>query len=301
MSDLNPTLDSISVPEPEPAPAPQPAIAVPAPPVFRRVPHLGHAALLFALLIAGLISSAILMLVSMHYRLFGIGTVNEAMRSLGFNLGAMVVVYAIAFVPAAIAFPHLWGRGVLLGLQWNASSALGFWRRLVICGIACFGVAFACKSLFHFPDHTPMQDLLRTPADMWLMLVFAVTLAPLCEEIIFRGMLLPAFATAADWTAEKLTGRPPRPLLANGHPQWSVPAMAIGSVLASIIFALYHSFQNANALGPAVLIFSVSIILCAVRLATRSVAASTLTHATYNFTLFVVTFISTSGFRHLHK
>ena len=178
MSDLNPTLDPISVPEPVPAPAPQPA-AVAAPPVFRRVPHLGHAALLFALLIAGLICSAILMLVSMHYRLFGIGTVNEAMHSLGFNLGAMVAVYAVAFVPAAVAFPHLWGRSVLSGLQWNASSARRFWPWLVPCGVACFGIAFACKSIFHFPDHTPMQDLLRTPADMWLMLAFAVTLAPL--------------------------------------------------------------------------------------------------------------------------
>ena len=241
------------------------------------------------------------MLVSMHYRLFGIGTVNEAMHSLGFNLGAMVAVYAVAFVPAAVAFPHLWGRSVLSGLQWNASSARRFWPWLVPCGVACFGIAFACKSIFHFPDHTPMQDLLRTPADMWLMLAFAVTLAPLCEEIIFRGVLLPAFSTVADWTAEKITRRPPRPLLANGHPQWSIPAMVVGSVLVSIVFALYHSFQNANALGPAILIFSVSLVLCAVRLGTRSVAASTLTHAAYNFTLFVVTFVATSGFRHLHN
>jgi hypothetical protein len=38
-----------------------------------------------------------------------------------------------------------------------------------------------------------------------------------------------------------------------------------------------------------------------VRLGTRSVAASTLTHATYNFTLFVVMAIGTRGFTHLHR
>lgn len=300
MSDLNPTLDSISVPEPVPAPAPQP-VTVPVPPAFRRVPHLGHAALLFALLGAGLFCSAIFMLVSMHYGLFGIRTIEQIKHSLGFNLGAMVIVYVVAFIPAAAAFPYLWGRGVLSGLQWNAPAARRLWPWLAACGVACFGVTLACKSIFHFPDHTPMEDLLRTPADMWLMLVFAVTLAPLCEELIFRGVLLPAFSTAADWTAEKLTRRPPRPLLSNGHPQWSIAAMGFGSVLVSIIFALYHSFQNANALGPLILIFSVSVILCAVRLGTRSVAASTLTHATYNFTLFAVTFVATSGFHHLHK
>lgn len=292
MSDVNHTIDEV----------PSSGTVFLTPPLrVRRIPHLGHALLLSVLLLAGLLTSAILMLVSMHFRLFGIGTINEAMHSLAFNLAAMLVVYLIAFVPAAAAFPPLWGRGVLNGLQWNAPIARRLWPWLLACGVACFAVAYACKSILHFPENTPMQALLRSPADMWLMLAFAVTLAPLCEEIIFRGLFLPSFCTAADWIAEKLTRRTPPPLAENGHPRWSLPAMTFGSLLASLFFALYHSFQNGNALGPFLLIFTVSLILCAVRLKTRSLAASTLTHATYNFTLFVVMFITTSGFTHLHK
>jgi membrane protease YdiL (CAAX protease family) len=45
----------------------------------------------------------------------------------------------------------------------------------------------------------------------------------------------------------------------------------------------------------------VSLILCAVRLWTRSLAASTLVHATYNFMLFSVMLVETGGFKHLDK
>jgi membrane protease YdiL (CAAX protease family) len=79
-----------------------------------------------------------------------------------------------------------------------------------------------------------------------------------------------------------------------------VAAMIFGSVVTSAIFALFHFSQNGSVLAPMVLIFGVSLVLCAVRLATRSLAASTLTHATYNFTLFLVMAVSTHGFQHLH-
>ena len=45
----------------------------------------------------------------------------------------------------------------------------------------------------------------------------------------------------------------------------------------------------------------VSLILCAVRLKTRSLASSTLVHACYNFILFSTALISSGGFRHLDK
>jgi hypothetical protein len=38
-----------------------------------------------------------------------------------------------------------------------------------------------------------------------------------------------------------------------------------------------------------------------VRIRTNSVAASTLMHAAYNLTVFVVMFIGTSGYRHMDK
>ena len=133
------------------------------------------------------------------------------------------------------------------------------------------------------------------------MFGFAVTLAPFFEEMAFRGFLLPALATAWDWISEKSTGKSARPLAADGHPQWSIPAMIFASILTSLPFALLHADQTGKALGPFLLLITVSLILCAVRLKTRSLAASTLVHASYNFLIFFLMLISTGGFRHLDK
>ena len=49
------------------------------------------------------------------------------------------------------------------------------------------------------PKSIPMDDFFRTPSDVWLVTAFGTLLAPLFEEILFRGFLLPAFAIAYDW------------------------------------------------------------------------------------------------------
>src|ERR1035437_5137888 len=117
----------------------------------------------------------------------------------------------------------------------------------------------------------------------------------------FRGFPLPALATACDWVGERFTRKRPRPLDGDGHPQWSIPAMGIASILTSLPFALIHGEQTGKSLGPFLLLVVVSLVLCAVRLKTRSLAASTLVHACYNFILFSTALISSGGFRHLDK
>jgi membrane protease YdiL (CAAX protease family) len=112
---------------------------------------------------------------------------------------------------------------------------------------------------------------------------------------------LPSLCTACDWITEKMRETLPRPLDASGHPQWSLPAMIIGSVLTSIPFAGLHVEQQGHSLGPFLLLISISLILCTVRLKVRSLAASTLVHATYNFLIFSVELIGTGGFRHFDK
>jgi uncharacterized protein len=267
----------------------------------RRIPHFGHVALLGFLLLGGLVCSVILIFVALHFHLFGVGRPEDAMHSMPYAVGTMIVWYLFAFAPAAAIFPSLWGKGAIAGVHWNASIARRRWPILAATGIGCFLIALSAKSLLHFPDKSPITGLLTTPQAVWIMFAFAITIAPLCEEAIFRGFLLPAFSTAFDWTAEKLTHRSPRPLLETGHPQWSPAAMIFGAILTSALFASFHMGQIGNAFGPIVLIFCVSLVLCAVRLATRSLAASTLTHATYNFTLFFVMAITTHGFHHLHN
>jgi len=152
-----------------------------------------------------------------------------------------------------------------------------------------------------FPEHAPIDKLFATTSDAWMLFAFGVTVAPFFEEMMFRGFLLPAMATAWDWSVERMTGAVPRPLDAQGNPVWSGAAMAFAALIVSAPFALMHAAQVGNSWGPVSLLYCVSLVLCVVRLWTKSLAASTLVHAAYNFMLFSVMLVETGGFRHLDK
>jgi hypothetical protein len=139
------------------------------------------------------------------------------------------------------------------------------------------------------------------PGAAWLLFAFGVTVAPFFEEMAFRGFLLPALCTAYDWLGERSKGVPRRPLDGNGNPQWSMPAMIVGSILTSLPFALMHGEQTGYSLGPFLLLVFVSLVLCWVRLSMRSLAASTLVHSCYNLMLFSFMLLGTDGFKHLDK
>ena len=128
-----------------------------------------------------------------------------------------------------------------------------------------------------------------------------MTFAPFFEELGFRGFLLPALCTAFDWSMEKAVQIKPPQLDAAGHPQWSLSAMVFASIATSVPFALMHAEQTAWSLGPFLLLVCVSLVLCWARLATRSLAASVLVHASYNLLLFSLMLLGTQGFKHLDK
>jgi membrane protease YdiL (CAAX protease family) len=277
------------------------AVTPPPPPRLTRIPHFGHVLLLLLLLLAGTFSSVTLALVALHFHLFGVSTPDQVQRSMFYNIGVMGLLYLIAFAPGAAVFPLLWRRSVLAGLQWSWASAIRLRWRLVGLGVGCAGVALALQSVLHMPHDSPIQQMLNSPQAAWLMFAFGVTVAPVCEEVLFRGFLLPAACTAFDWTREKITHSGPPALLSNEHPQWSLPAMIFGAAITSVLFALLHATQTANAKGVLVMLWSMGMVLSGIRLKTRSLAASSLTHAAYNFTLFIMVLIGTHGFRNLHQ
>ncbi|MGO8758939.1 MAG: lysostaphin resistance A-like protein [Terracidiphilus sp.] len=120
------------------------------------------------------------------------------------------------------------------------------------------------------------------------------------------GILIPIVAILSGFLVVIATRKSPSrhdfpPLDANHHPQWSLPAMVVASALTSLPFALLHVEQQGHSLGPFLLLIAVSLVLCAARLVTRSLAASTLVHACYNFFIFTLAMIGTGGFRHFDK
>jgi uncharacterized protein len=274
---------------------------MPPPPPQERIPHLGHVGLLLLLGLTALLSSILLARVGVHFHLFGVTTVEKASADVHYTLATEGIFYLLTFVGALLLFPALWGKSFFAGLQWRAGAAMRRSGYLFGAALACFGLALVNGLLMPGPNDTPIDKIFRTPGAAWILFAFGVTFAPFFEEIAFRGFLLPALCTVFDWSVERSTGHLPRPLHRNGHPRWSMPAMVASSLASSLLFALLHADQTGYSIGPFLLLVCVSLVLCTIRLATRSLAASVVVHACYNFLLFTLMFLGTSGFKHLDK
>ncbi|MGO9316753.1 MAG: lysostaphin resistance A-like protein [Terracidiphilus sp.] len=266
-----------------------------------RIPHLGHLALLVVFLLIGFVCMAVLMFIAMYFHLDGVTNPDQIKNNVHYLLGSEAVLYLVTLALSIPIFPLFWHKSFFAGIHWRGDTALRLGWRLPAIALGCFVLAIIDDKLLPGPEHAPIEEFFRSPGAAWLMFGFGITLAPFFEEIVFRGFMLPALATAWDWAIEKSTGKPARPLDANDHPQWSIFAMVFASLVTSLPFALMHGEQTGYSLGPFLQVFAVSLVLCAVRLVTRSLAASTLVHACYNFLLFSTMLVGTGGFRHFDK
>jgi len=273
----------------------------PQPSHLPRIPHLGDLLILGGLVFIGWLASDLLTLAALRFHFGGVSTLAGANADIRYTLGNQFVFYALTFGGCLLAFPLFWHKSLLQGIHWNGATALKLRRKMFGAATVCFILALINGMLMPGPDNTPIDKIFRAPGAAWLLFAFGVTAAPFFEEIVFRGFLLPTMCTAADWVTERLRHQPPPPPDANGHPVWSMKAMIFSSIATSIPFALMHADQTAHALGPFLLLVCVSMVLCWARLSTRSLAASVLVHASYNFLLFTLMLFGTGGFRHLDK
>lgn len=271
----------------------------PAPP--RRKPDFGDC-LLFAVLAFGAsLCSGMMVLVAMHYHVLGVSTYKQANEEIHYRIGTQAGWYILTLIFCVMIFPLVWRKSFFEGLQWRAGAAASRMWRLIGAASACFVAAIVDQFVLPGPPNTPIDQTFRMPGAVWLLFGFGVTLAPLIEEIAFRGLLLPALCTAVDWMRERSAGSTPPPLDADGFPRWSTPAMVVGSVVVSIPFALMHGEQTSYSIGPFLLLICISMVLCWVRLGMRSLAASVVVHSSYNLLLFSLMFLGTSGFQHLDR
>jgi len=157
-------------------------------------------------------------------------------------------------------------------VHWNWPASI--WPFLA-GGLVMQGVFLLLGRLLPFPKETPFDVLLRRPAAVVLIAVFAVTLGPLMEELFFRGFFYPVLARRF--------------------------GMGTGVSVSALGFGLMHAAQYGYSWASVLLIFLVGVVLGIVRARKDSVAAGFLVHAAYNGTIILMLLIATDGFRHLEK
>jgi membrane protease YdiL (CAAX protease family) len=183
------------------------------------------------------------------------------------NEVALLVLHSAAFHGGALLLAVAWMkiRGLtphaLFGLDPNRRLARDMlWGALLFFAVmpAIFGASALWQGLLrHLGISTDLQDILltitsRQPWPVQLYLLFlAVVLAPIAEEILFRGILLRGLQRRFGASAAVF--------------------------LTSVLFALIH--MHLPALAP---IFVLSIGLCLACLYTRSLLIPILMHALFN-------------------
>jgi CAAX protease family protein len=185
---------------------------------------------------------------------------------------AQVMAYLVVLIFMFLLVRHARNQPFWKAVRWNWPS--NWWSYLLAGVLLSFGLQLFAR-LLPIPRNLPVDTFFRTPTEAWALAIFGITLAPLMEELFFRGFMYPVLARRI-----------------------GIPASIF---LTALGFGLIHASQLGRAWAPVLVIFLVGVALTAVRAATKSVAAGVLMHAAYNSTIFVLMFVYTDEFRHLEK
>jgi len=201
-------------------------------------------------------------------------------KEVAFNAFLIIPVQVVSYI-LTVGFMVfiVWQRyrtDFLQAVRWNMPTAKRAWGALA----GGVGLAFISQMLSvalqrWIPKSLPIDQYFRTPASAYMLAGFGILIAPVVEELFFRGFLYPALA---------------RPL-----------GVAPATAITAAGFALLHSEQLAHAWAPLLILFGVGTVLTTIRAITKSVALCVFIHMGYNLTLFTVAFIASSGFRHLER
>jgi membrane protease YdiL (CAAX protease family) len=158
-------------------------------------------------------------------------------------------------------------------IQWNwpGASAVAYF----LGGVGLALTIQFLSALLPIPKQLPIEKYFKDASGTYLMVIFGITVAPLMEELFFRGFLYPVLARRAGVNA--------------------------GIVVTAFLFALIHQSQLGRAWAPVFLLFVVGLVLTYVRARTGSVASSFLLHVAYNSALFLLLWIQTDHFRHMER
>ncbi|HEY1949021.1 MAG TPA: type II CAAX endopeptidase family protein [Bryobacteraceae bacterium] len=225
-----------------------PLFAIPEPPA--REPFWGYSDL--AVVMGLLFASIVLLLV--FAGLF-ISAKPDLKTDPVFLLTTQFGLYIFVYLCFWVTFKTRYDRPVFSSLGWRPSTFSPIWA--VICGVALALLLSVVGSLIQTPKvKSPLDDLTATPGMLALFGLMAVTVAPLFEEMFFRGFV--------------------QPLLSR-----SLGTMAGIGITASIFGAL-HAPEYAYAWQYAVCIALAGAAFGWVRARTNSIIPGTIMHGAFN-------------------
>jgi len=230
--------------------------------------------LVFITIVALLVGVFAALLIA-HWRLYPHTALGEIARIPLVVVAGQSLAYLLILAYMYVLVTRERGRpDFLAAIHWNWPSS----SALAICLMAGIVLSVSLQILAHFlpiPKDLPIDTFFRTPAEAWALGLLSITLAPLMEELFFRGFLYPVLARGI--------------------------GLPLAVFLTALAFAALHGSQLMFSWGPVLVIFLVGLVLTLVRAKTNSVAAGVIIHTAYNGTITVAMFAATDGFRHLEK
>jgi hypothetical protein len=239
--------------------------------------------------------------------------------------------YVFTFLCARIVVVLKTRRPFLESIEWNFPVA----ERVPQLLLLSLGMTLAVSVISSFlpqPANPPITKYFETPTLMVVSTIFGLLVAPLAEELFFRGLLYPALRTSLDdENSRRILGMM---LILTAVAFGIIALQGLGSsyalfapillafgllltplryesaplldgerqtmiavVLTSVLFAYIHQAQLANSWGAVVPILIVGLVVTSVRVRLNSVAAGWLLHSGYNGTIFLIMWAGSPLFR----
>jgi len=172
-----------------------------------------------------------------------------------------IVFYFFIFLSLGAMFHLRYRQPLWRSLGWRAvpiSSAAGslFAGPALALGLAILGAMLRTPEI-----SLPFQQMLSSRATVVLFGILVVLLGPLCEEIVFRGFMMPLFIRTM--------------------------GVALGIIFTAVLFGCAHGYEYAWSWRHIVLISTAGLVFGWARHKTGSTTAAAFMHSTFNLTQFV--------------
>jgi hypothetical protein len=175
-------------------------------------------------------------------------------------LPMQLVLYLFVYICFFLVFKFRYGKPVFASLGWRGTIIHPV--VLVVSGMALAIVVSLLAKMIHTPQvKSPIDELIKTPLSLAVFAVMAVTIAPLFEELFFRGFI--------------------QPLLSRTF------GVAAGVVLTAALFGGLHAPEYSWAWQYALAVSIAGAVFGWVRARTQSIIPSTIMHGSYNLVFIV--------------